>query len=114
MDLLVLGVGTIIEINEAKFMIAGYRLVDNDDMVGLAYLVVPYPLGYVGIDSVSLISAGVGYRVVAAGFSTNESQAFNEMLAKAWDEGKETPFDMYARTMRERYSEVEEEGEEDE
>ena len=114
MDASVLSVGTIVEISEAKFMITGYRMVESDGMVGLAYLIVPYPLGYVGIDSVSLISADANYRVVTAGLTTGESQSFTEMLAKAWEEGKETPFEVYAQTMSERYSEADEEGEEDE
>lgn len=113
MDVSVLGVGAIVEINEAKFMITGYRLVETDGMVGLAYLIVPYPLGYVGVDSVSLISADADYRVVAPEFISEESQTFNEMLVRAWDEGKKTSFEAYAQVMSERYFEAEE-GEEDE
>lgn len=110
----VLGVGSIVDVEGTKLMVSGYRLVEDSGMVALAYVVLPYPLGYVSEGSVSLLSTEPKPTVVRGGFAGEGSDDLLQMLKKAREEGASTPFEDYASAMSQLYGELSARGEDDE
>lgn len=63
-----LPLGTIIKVNEIKVCIIGYTSVQKEEASVVGYFVVPYPLGFVNIDKVLFIPAGMDFEIIAEGY----------------------------------------------
>lgn len=100
-------VGSILAIQDDKFMVCGYRPIEQDGMVGMGYLLLPYPLGFMDIESFSLVSADADYPVVHEGFRNVDAEGFDAMLEKARAVGRETTMDEFAAVAAEAADELE-------
>jgi len=94
-----LSIGTIVERDGKRLMVVGYNLVDEDGHVGLAYLLVPCPLGFVRPDSFVLLSANDFGHVVTKGYSSKEVVAFCSSLNEVRTNGIAISFEEYRTTM---------------
>ena len=83
-------IGSVIDIHGGKFVICGYRPFDNAGMVGMGYLVVPYPLGFVDVDSFSVVAADTYYPVVHEGYCNKDSEDYDHLLEQVRTYGRET------------------------
>lgn len=86
-------VGSVIDIKGGKFVVCGYRPFDNDGKVGMGYLLVPYPLGFVNLDSFSLVSSENDYPTIHEGFRSEDAESYDRLLEQARTYGRETAFD---------------------
>ena len=86
-------VGSVIDIKGGKFVVCGYRPYDMDGMVGMGYLLLPYPLGYRNLDSFSLVSADTDYPVVHEGYRNADAEAYDRLLEQTRAHGREVRFD---------------------
>ena len=93
------GVGTLLEVGESMHMVVGYRMIEENGHPSLAYLTVPYPLGYMSVNDISLMHDSGEHRVVYEGYSTEEQQRFVHMLVDARDEGEKTDMQAYVSAM---------------
>ena len=79
-------VGSVIAIQDNKFMVCGYRPIEQDGAVGMGYLLLPYPLGFMDADSFSLVSGDTDYPTVFEGFRNEEAEQYDaglELVRKA-------------------------------
>ena len=83
-----LAVGSAVIIGSNTFIVCGYRPIEQDGHVDMGYLLVPYPLGYVNIDSLSLVTADNDYPVAHTGFRNNDAQAYDCLLEQVRDLGR--------------------------
>jgi hypothetical protein len=99
-------IGTVVERNGKRLMVAGYNLVDEDGHVGLAYLLVPCPLGFVQPDSFVLLSATDYGHVSNEGYKNKDVMAFCSSLDELRLNGASIPFEEYRNTMEDLAQEV--------
>lgn len=83
-------VGSIIAIQDNKFMVCGYRPIEQDGAVGMGYLLLPYPLGFTNIESFSLVSADTDYPTVFEGFRNESAEQYDAALERVRVEGRNT------------------------
>lgn len=83
-------VGSVIDVQGGKFVVCGFRPFENDGTVGMGYLVVPYPLGFVNVDSFSLVSSDADYPVVHEGYRNKDAESYDNTLELARGYGRET------------------------
>lgn len=83
-------VGSIIDIEGGKFVVCGYRPYDNEGTVGMGYLLVPYPLGFVNLDSFSLVPSDADYPLVHEGFCNEDGEQYDRLLEQVRRYGSET------------------------
>lgn len=95
----VYGIGTLLEIEQTLQLVVGYRMLNENDHLSLRYLVIPYPLGFMSLDSLALVQDNPGYKVVSEGYSTDSRASYIQMLAKAAETGKSTSPDVYYAAM---------------
>lgn len=95
----VYGVGTILEVPNTKQMVMGYRMIQDGERLSLAYLTVPYPLGFTSLKDVSLLSSKSDYRVICDGYVTEERQSVVRQLEKVAHAGSSIQVDEYSSAM---------------
>ena len=93
------GVGSMIRVKDSLLMVCGYRVVDEDGHVGLAHLAVPYPYGFVGEESLVVLTDEVDREVVFEGYESDESIAMQRLLADVKEQGREVAFGEYVEAM---------------
>ena len=79
-------VGSVIAIQDKKFMVCGYRPIEQDDGIGMGYLLLPYPLGFMDTSSFSLVSSDADYPTVFEGFRNEDAEQYDaglELVRKA-------------------------------
>lgn len=86
-------VGSVIAIQDNKFIVCGYRPVDMGDSVSMGYLLVPYPLGFVGMDSFSLVSADTDFPIVHEGYRNEDATAYDSLLEQIRVMGRDVTMD---------------------
>ena len=86
-------VGSVIDIRGSRFVVCGYRPFDKDGTVDVGYLLVPYPLGFVSLDSFSLVTADTDYPVVYEGFRNEDAERYDGLLEQTRTLGQETAFE---------------------
>lgn len=77
-------IGTVVELGKRRFVVVGHRMVRDGVGVGVGYVLVPYPLGFVDVESLSVVPAslvGVG-DVVAEGFANEAGERLLAELAE--------------------------------
>ena len=77
-------------------MVVGHRLARDDQQIGLCYLLVPYPLGYINPQSLSITPAGKIDEVVFTGLTTNEGRDYLEALSSTLESAKGVAYHDYA------------------
>lgn len=78
----ILTLGSLIGAEGGAQMISGYRLIDDGGVVGVGYICVPYPLGFMDDDSIILVRATDVTQVYFEGHEDPSAQ----MLAKSLEE----------------------------
>ncbi len=74
-----LPVGTVIEVNETKLMIMGYRML-QDEKFSFYYLVSIYPFGFTGdMKSLSLIPIDQDILIVSEGYSDSSTERYRKV-----------------------------------
>lgn len=76
-------IGSVVRIQESKFVIVGHRMAREDDKVGVCYVLVPYPLGFMKADSLTLTPASKVDEVLCAGFTNSEGLEYLSELESA-------------------------------
>lgn len=73
-----LPVGTLIDIHGIKSMIIGYDNHELNNKIQDGYLIVKFPIGFTGIDSIAFIPADEKFDIINIGFNTKK---FDEYLS---------------------------------
>lgn len=102
-----LAVGTIVAIQDNKFMVCGYRPYDNEGKVGMGHLLVPYPMGFMNAESLSLVSSDTVFPVVHEGFRNEDGESYDRMLEKIRTVGVDVTTDELKSVATEAVSELE-------
>ena len=58
--------GSVLQVDGRRYVVVGHRLVRDGDGVATGYLTVPYPLGFVGAESLQVLPASAVEAVVAS------------------------------------------------
>ena len=69
-------VGSLVEAGGAIRMVCGYRLIDDDGKIGVGYILVPYPLGFIDEGSVTMTPANRIGQAFFEGQRSEEALAF--------------------------------------
>ena len=73
-------IGSVIKLSEYLFFVAGYQPVENAGRVGLDYILLPYPLGFMHPEDYSICPVdGVG-EVLSEGYLDNLGEKYLEDL----------------------------------
>ena len=82
-------IGSVIAIQENKFVVCGYNPYEREDgSVGFGYVLVPYPLGFVNVDSLSLVDVERAYPVVHEGYKNEAAEEADQVLEAARESSK--------------------------
>lgn len=68
-------IGTVVSVDERRYVVVGHRLVPDGAGMAAGYVLVPYPLGFVDADSLSVVAVRRVDKVVAEGFETAAGDA---------------------------------------
>ncbi len=70
-------------------MVCGYNPYEREDgSVGFGYVLVPYPLGFVNVDSLSLVDVEQEYPVVHEGYCNEAAEQAVQLIQSAHESGK--------------------------
>ena len=87
-----------VQIGERRYVVAGHRMTREGEGMGIGYVVVPYPLGFVGAESLALVPSSEVSEVVAAGYANEANDAYLDGYAALALESADIPFEAYAHT----------------
>lgn len=73
-------VGSLVEADGAIRMVCGYRLIDDAGKVGVGYILVPYPLGFIDRASITMTPASRVGQVFFEGSRSEEALTFIQPL----------------------------------
>lgn len=91
--------GTVVQIGERRYVVAGHRMTRDGEGMGIGYVVVPYPLGFVSADSLVLVPASQVSEIVAAGYANEVSDAYLARYDELAAESAEIPYEAYAHNV---------------
>ena len=92
--------GSVLAIGARRFVVVGHRMTPDGATTGAGYVLVPYPLGFVTTESLTVVPASVVDEVVSTGFSNDATATYLaefEALARA---NAAVPFSEYAESVR--------------
>ncbi|MBQ9058014.1 MAG: DUF4176 domain-containing protein [Atopobiaceae bacterium] len=78
----ILTLGSLIGAEGGACMVSGYRLIDDERYIGVGYICVPYPMGFIEEESFMLIRARDVTKVYFEGFDDAAAQALAESLGE--------------------------------
>ena len=78
-----LTIGSVIKYEDAKLMIAGHRADKATNKY--SYVVVPYPIGFVGKEKMFSIEADKEFEVIHEGYNTARGEKYMSQLGKMAD-----------------------------
>ena len=87
-------------VGERRFVVVGHRLTRDGEAMGAGYVLVPYPLGFVDAESLTVVPASAVDEVVCAGFADASTASYLsdfEALAQA---SAGIPYSEYAASVR--------------
>lgn len=70
------GIGGVVSIGERRFVVVGHRIAPDGETMGPGYLVVPYPLGFVDAESLSLVPASAVDAVAHSSYADAQGDAY--------------------------------------
>lgn len=73
-------VGSLVEADGVIRMVCGYRLIDDNGTIGVGYILVPYPFGFIDESSISMLPASRIGQVFSEGSRDEEALAFVQPL----------------------------------
>ena len=88
-------IGSVLEIAGKRFVAVGHRVARDGDQMGLGYLVVPYPLGYVTPMSISLVPASAVSSVVHEGYANDQGASYLADFGNLVDQSAGIPASEY-------------------
>lgn len=87
-------IGTAIRVgDESTFVVVGYRLHEEDGMACLAYLLIPYPLGYLDERSFCSAPIDVKHEVLFEGYLDETTQSYLARLANLNEKTKQVSYE---------------------
>ncbi len=87
-------IGTAIRVgDESTFVVAGYRLHEEGDMTGLAYLLIPYPLGYLDERSFCSSTIDIKHEVLFEGYADDVTRAYLMRLAELDEKARQASYE---------------------
>ena len=92
----IFAIGSVIRVENQRFVVVGHRMTRDDQLVGLGYLVVPYPLGFVEMDNLTVIPASRVDALVCAGLDNKEGQDYLAELDAVVQQSAGMGYDDYA------------------
>ncbi len=90
-----LPIGSVITVNEHKLSIIGYSNVKSEDKGKVGYYVVPYPVGYIGIEKTFFVPFDIEMTVLSEGYRTEATDALLKLLGDSLEMTK----DMHSDTV---------------
>lgn len=72
----ILPLGSVIGIQKKKFIISGYRPIENSGNVAAGYMILPYPLGYINQNSIFICPVSSVEEVFFEGYQNERSERF--------------------------------------
>lgn len=88
-------IGSVVTIGERRYVVAGHRLVRDGEGMGPGYVLVPYPLGFVGAESLALVAASQVGEVVHEGLATDDGTAYLEQFEALAAESASIPSEVF-------------------
>lgn len=96
-----LAVGTVVEFGGRRLMVVGYNMVEDEGHVGLAYLVVPCPLGYVSPDSMLVVRAReLEAGLADPGYAGEDALPYLQALDDMRTQGEKVPADEWQAALQ--------------
>lgn len=89
-------IGSVVRIHESKFVVIGHRMARDELNIGMCYILVPYPLGFVDASSLSLTPIGRVDTVLAQGYCPDAGMEYLDELSKLVEESEGIRYDDYA------------------
>lgn len=87
-------------IDARRFVVVGHRLTRDGELVGAGYVLVPYPLGFVDAQSLSVVPASAVDEVAQAGFSDAQTASYLAEFSALAQASADIPYDEYVASMR--------------
>ena len=89
-------IGSVVRIKDVRLVVIGHRMARDGESIGMCYLLVPYPLGFVDASSLSLTPASKIDEVVSRGYETDEGNEYLTGLQGMAESAKGVGYDDFA------------------
>ena len=107
-------IGSIVRVRDVLLVVAGHRLARDDQEIGMCYLLVPYPLGFVSAQSLTITPVRKIDEVVFTGLNTDEGAEYLAGLQESTASAKGIGYHEYADAVLAFNNYLKEEGASDE
>lgn len=105
-------IGSVLKISDYLFFIAGYQPVENNTGVGLDYILLPYPMGFMHPEDYMRCPVHTSGEVISEGYADEIGKRYLEDLETFVEKGGEANYqgfvrflDQVAETMQEQQEE---------
>ncbi len=89
-------IGSIVRVQDVLLVVVGHRMARDEQEIGLCYLLVPYPLGFVRAQNLSITPVRKVDEVVFTGLCTEEGMNYLAGLSEAAESAKGVGYHDYA------------------
>ena len=89
-------IGSIVRVKDVLLVVVGHRMARDEQAIGLCYVLVPYPLGFVSAANLSLMPVRLVDEVVCAGYVTDEGTKYLEELSDVAESAEGVGYHDYA------------------
>lgn len=96
----VLPIGSVFRLGGKQFVAVGYRPVEKDGAVALAYILFPWPLGFLNRQSVYLCPVSEASEALAEGYQSEAGDRFLRKMEEIEEKGKEADYGELMRFMK--------------
>lgn len=96
----VLPIGSVLRLGGKQFVAVGYRPVEKDGTVALAYILFPWPLGFLNGQSVYLYPVSEAAEVLAEGYQSKDGNRFLKKMEDIDEKGKDVDYGELMRFMK--------------
>lgn len=93
-------IGTVVALGGRRYVVVGHRMAPDGERMGIGYVLVPYPLGFVDAESLSVVPASRVEDVVAEGYDAEPGERHLEGLAELAQATSDVPASEYAESLR--------------
>lgn len=89
-------IGSIVRVQDVLLVVVGHRMARDENNVGMCYMLVPYPLGFVTVSSLSLTPVSKIDEVVEEGLHTSEGDEYLASMEELMAQAEGLDYDAYA------------------
>ena len=92
-------IGSVVRIAGRQFIVTGYQPIEDHSAVALAYVLLPYPMGFIRRDNFLLCPARSVEEVVSAGYMDERGERYLKNLEAFAESGKEADYEEFVQFM---------------